>query len=199
MSTLPQQASSVPRLSLKQIGLGLLLLALGAVAALAVVHEIGKEKQTQPVSAASQFAAGLAHGHEAPALSAEEEAYAVALWPIHSDVKLAAIRMTFAGITYKTQDSDAQKLKVEVQPLTDTFRSAARRARQLQPPATLAQAHADYLQALDLYSWASKEMIKVADDGSDGHLVAAHRRSEEASTTLIKLSDTLWPGEYKPN
>ena len=29
-----------------------------------------------------------------PALTAEEEAYAQALWPIHNEVKLGALRMT---------------------------------------------------------------------------------------------------------
>jgi hypothetical protein len=42
-------------------------------------------------------------------------------------------------------------------------------------------------------------MIKIADDGLDQHLVAAHERSEQASHALLQLSDVLWPGEYKPN
>jgi hypothetical protein len=42
-------------------------------------------------------------------------------------------------------------------------------------------------------------MIKVAEDGRQEHLVAAQQKSEQASVTLLKLSDVLWPGEYKPN
>jgi hypothetical protein len=42
-------------------------------------------------------------------------------------------------------------------------------------------------------------MIKVADDGKDEHLILAQQRSEEASLAILKLSDVLWPGEYKPN
>ena len=58
---------------------------------------------------------------------------------------------------------------------------------------------AAYLEALEHYTAASREMIKVADDGRDEHLIAAHKRSEQASHELLKLSDVLWPGEYKPN
>ena len=34
------------------------------------------------------------------ALTVEEETYAAQLWPIHSEVKLAAVNMSFAGIAY---------------------------------------------------------------------------------------------------
>ena len=52
------------------------------------------------------------------ALSADEEAYAAALWPIHRDVKLAALGMTFAGIAYKTDSQDRATLAAKVEPLT---------------------------------------------------------------------------------
>jgi hypothetical protein len=121
------------------------------------------------------------------------------LWPIHSEVKLAAMRMTFAGLNYKIEHKDPAKVKSTVQPLTLTFQAAAQRARRIQPPESLQNAHAAYLDALGLYAEASREMIKVADDGLDHHLVAAHERSEQASHALLQLSDVLWPGEYKPN
>lgn len=168
-----------------------------AVVGLALKRELAPK----PQSAASSFTAGLEFGehHDAPALSAEEEGYAAALWPIHSMVKLAAVRMTFAGIAFKTEDHDVKILKSKVQPLIQTFTTAKNNLRKIQPPSSLAQAHRDYLDALDLYAAASREMIKVADDGRDEHLLTAQVRSERASTVLIKLSDALWPGEYKPN
>jgi hypothetical protein len=173
------------------------LVGLIAVVGVALKREMAPRQQTS----AASFTAGLEFGdhHDAPALSADEERYAAALWPIHSAVKLASVRMTFAGINYKTGDHDAKKLKAKVRPLTQTFISAQERARKIQPPASLAQAHRDYLEALVLYAAASKEMVRVADDGSDEHLLAAQVDSERASTVLIKLSDALWPGEYKPN
>ena len=90
-------------------------------------------------------------------------------------------------------------MKATVQPLTATFQSATQRARQLRPPQSLKDAHASYLEALELYTEASREMVKVAADRSDQHLVTAHERSERASHALLQLSDVLWPGEYKPN
>jgi len=182
---------------------GKLALVAAVVAVLIAVVGVAlkRELTPKPQSAASSFTGGLEFGdhHEAPALSAEEEGYAAALWPIHSAVKLSAVRMTFAGIAFKTEDHDARKLKAKVRPLTQTFTSAKDRLRKIQPPPSLAQAHRDYLEALDLYAAASREMIRVADDGRDEHLLAAQERSERASTVLIKLSDALWPGEYKPN
>ncbi len=175
--------------------------AVGAVLIGIAGVALKRELAPKPISAAPSFTAGLEFGehHDAPALSAQEEGYATALWPIHSAVKLAAVRMTFAGIAYKTDDPDARKLKAKVQPLIQTFTVAKEKLSKIQPPPSLAQAHRDYLDALDLYAAASREMIKVADDGRDAHLLAAQANSERASTVLIKLSDALWPGEYKPN
>ena len=168
-----------------------------AVVAFAVQRELSANK---PPSAAAAFVAGIAmSGYDAPALTAEEEAYAAALWPIHSEVKLAAVRMIFAGLKYKTEDRDAGKLKSKVQPLTQTFLGATRRVNMIQPPASLQDAHDRYREALDLYASATREMVRIAEDGKDEHLVLAQQRSEQASLAILKLSDVLWPGEYKPN
>jgi hypothetical protein len=183
----------------KSLAVAGLVVALGAFAAIALQREM-KGRPDAP-SAAAAFTAGLAMGehHAARALSAEEEAYAAALWPIHSQVKLSAVRMTFAGLNYKIEHNDAGKLKATVQPLIPTFTDAAERARRIQPPPSLEDAHRSYLEAIEHYAAASREMIKLADDGREDHLIAAHKRSERASHELLKLSDVLWPGEYKPN
>ncbi len=174
-----------------------IVVSLTAVIALAVQREISANK---PPSAAAAFTAGIAlSGYDAPPLTAEEEAYAAALWPIHSEVKLAAVRMIFAGLNYKTADRDAGKLKSKVQPLTQTFVDAARRVDKMRPPASLQDAHDSYQQALGLYTSATREMVRIAEDGKDEHLVLAQKRSEQASLAILKLSDVLWPGEYKPN
>lgn len=168
-----------------------------AVVAIAVQRELSANK---PASAAAAFVAGIAmSGYDAPALTAEEEAYAAALWPIHSEVKLAAVRMIFAGLHFKTEDQDARKLKSKVQPLTQTFLDAARRVELIRPPASLQDSHDSYREALRLYTSATREMVKIADDGKEEHLLLAQKRSEQASLAILKLSDVLWPGEYKPN
>jgi len=188
---------------LKQIALAIVVVPLAAFVSYAAIRETNKQPPAPaPIapSAAAAFTAGLGMDRTSlGALSPEEEAYAAALWPIHGEVKLAAMRMTLAGITYKVDHNDPAKVKATVQPLTATFQSALQRTRQLHPPASLKDAHASYLEALALYNDASREMVKVAADRKDEHLVAAHERSERASHKLLQLSDVLWPGEYKPN
>jgi hypothetical protein len=139
------------------------------------------------------------HESHARALSAEEESYAAALWSVHNDVKLSAIRMTFAGLKYKTEHHDVRKLKDTVEPLGLSFRSAAQRARAIQPPPSLADTHKSYVAAVNQYVAATQEMLRVVGDQRDEHLLAAQKKSEKASETLLKVSDVLWPGEYKPN
>ena len=168
-----------------------------AVVAVAIKRELAASKSP---SAAAAFTAGIAlSGYDLPALTAEEEAYAAAMWPIHSEVKLAAVRMIFAGLNFKTEDRDARKLKSKVQPLTQTFLDAAKRVDKIPPPASLQDAHDSYKEALRLYTSATREMVRIAEDGKDEHLILAQQRSERASLALLKLSDVLWPGEYKPN
>lgn len=192
----------MPRLGWKQIALAILVVALSAFVVYAAVRETRKQPPAPApaASAAALFTGGLGMDRSTlGALSPEEEAYATALWPIHSEVKLAAMRMTLAGLHYKIDHQDPAKVKAAVQPLTATFQSASQRARQLRPPQSLQDAHASYLEALDMYAAASREMVKVAVDRSDQHLVAAHQHSQQASHALLRLGDVLWPGEYKPN
>ena len=41
--------------------------------------------------------------------------------------------------------------------------------------------------------------MRAAKGDSDDHLIAAQTLSERAATTLLKVGETLWPGEHKPN
>jgi len=189
--------SPPPRLGLKQVAIGVLLVGLGAIVALAMMRE--SRRVTVPVS--NPVAAGGAFaGHpERAALSAEEENYAAALWPIHQQVKSTAVRMTFAGLSYKLGDSDRVAVKDKVVPLTQVFREARAQAAKLKVPASLVRQHQQYLDALKLYEDASIEMVKVARDGKDEHLIAAQKMSYAASEDSLRVGDALWPGEYKPN
>jgi hypothetical protein len=56
-----------------------------------------------------------------------------------------------------------------------------------------------YSDAVRLYQQSAAEMVRVAGDGRDEHLVAAQPLSMEASEKLLKVGDILWPSEYKPN
>ena len=134
------------------------------------------------------------------ALTAEEETYEAALWPIHREiVEGAAGSMTLAGIVYVTEGRDAGKLAAAVEPLERRFRNAAWQAQAILPPPGLEAVHAQYLAALSLYEQAAAEMLKVARDRSEEHLITAQRMTEEAAQDVVKAGDILWPAEHKPN
>ena len=133
------------------------------------------------------------------ALTAAEERYAAALWPIHGEVKLAAVRMTFAGLTFKTSDPDPGKLVTAVQPLAQEFRAAADRVRGLEVPPSLGAIQKRYLQALESYAAASDGMVRGARAADDGSLIEAQGRGMAASEDLLRVGEVLWPGEHKPN
>lgn len=192
------QASAVRLPGWKTMAVGAAVIVLAGMAGFAMLREVAKPRTVEP-SAAAAFTGGLAAHQAQSALTPEEEAFAASLWPIHSEVKMAAARMIFAGIEYKTGDRNARTLEATVRPLVLSFNEAAARTRALTPPPALADEHASYLKALDLYAQAAQQMTKVAADGRDEHLVEAQQRSELASIELLKLSDPLWPGEYKPN
>jgi hypothetical protein len=176
---------------------GTLLLAgvivmLMAVVAYALQHEFAR----QP---AGNVAAPAASAVPARALSAAEEAYAAALWPIHRQVKLAALGMTFAGIDYKTDSPDRAKLQAKVEPLTKTFKASLASARALDVPSSLREVHERYLGALTAYETASEEMVQTVRDGRDEHLIQAQGMSFRASEDTLRVGNVLWPGEYKPH
>jgi hypothetical protein len=195
MSSLLNSTANPSRFSLRQIAIAAVLVCLGALAAVAMVRETRQSPKT-----AAETAGGAYAGHqERPALTAEEEAYAVALWPIHESVKANAVRMTFTGLSYKMKDIDRAAVQTQVAPLTKVFREARAKAGQLKVPATMADQHSRYVDALRLYENAAVEMAKISQDGSEAHLVKAQKMSFAASESLLQVGDALWPGEFKPN
>ena len=176
---------------------GALLLASVIVVLMAVVvYALQREFTRQPPGDA---AAPTAVAAAATALSAAEEGYATALWPIHREVKLAALGMSFAGIAYKTNGQDPNRLEAEVKPLGERFRAAIAKAQGLEVPKSMREVHARYLEALALYENASEEMVEAARDGRDDRLIEAQGMSFRASENALRVGDVLWPGEYKPH
>jgi hypothetical protein len=169
------------------------------IAALFAMMGVATQRELSRQVAPSQVAAVKPEPELKP-LSAEEEGYAAALWPIHSEVvEVSAVDMSFAGIAYVTEHHDAQRLAAKVMALRDRFRTAADQARSIPVPAAMGQVHDQYLEALALYETASAEMLKVAADGKVEHLIEAQTMSQRAAEDLLKVGDVLWPGEYKPN
>ena len=179
--------------ALKGFGVGALVVALIALMAVAAFRETAKPKPEQVATSTE------ANHVERPAVTAEEEAYARALWPIHAQVKQDAVKMTFAGLAYKMGDVKREAVKQRVAPLTPMFDSAVSALNKLQPPASMRELQGEYLEAIKLYRDASVAMIKVAVDGRDAHLVEAQEKSSRASDLMLKVGETLWPGEFKPN
>jgi hypothetical protein len=138
-------------------------------------------------------------GTPRPALTAEEEAYAQALWPIHNEVKAGALKMTMSGIQYKTNNADAASLRSHVMASMETYRQAERRILELKPPRSLEGVHDDYLAAVRLYLQSGAEMIKLSEDNRDDHLVAAFPLSQEGGKRIRAVGAVLWPSEYVPN
>ncbi len=167
---------------------GLSLLALVAVAAVRESAPTGAPTAPRPVVATPR-----------PALSAAEEAYAQALWPIHNEVKAGALKMTMSGIQYKTQRLDVGGVRAQALTSLAVYRAAEAQIRALQPPASLLSAHEGYLRAVLLYQQSASEMARLADDHQDRHLLDAFPMSQEAGRTLRSVGALLWPGEYVPS
>ncbi len=179
--------------ALKGFGFGALVLGLIALMAVAAFRE---SAQTKPQEVAANTEVDSA---ERPAVTAEEEAYARALWPIHAQVKQNAVKMTFAGLAYKLGDIKRMGVKERVAPLTPMFEAALTQANKLKPPVSMQGLHQEYVDAIHLYRDSSVTMIKVAADGRDVHLIQAQEMSAKAADLTLKVGEMLWPGEYKPN
>jgi hypothetical protein len=178
--------------AIKGFGVGALVVGLIALMAMAALRETASTKP--------QLAIPSIEAHQArAAITADEESYARTLWPIHTQVKQDAVKMTFAGLAYKMGDISRQAVKERVAPLTAIFGSAVAALDKIQPPASMRALHGEYMEAIQLYRDASLEMIKVASDGRDVHLVEAQKKSARASDLTLKVGDILWPGEFKPN
>jgi hypothetical protein len=182
------------RLNAKTLGLWALLAMLAAFAAFAALREARKATpELQTPTAAHAFT------ERRPSQSAADERFSQALWNIHADVRTAAVRMTFAGLSYKMGDGDRASVSTKVVPLTEVFRQAESQLLALDGPASMQDTRSRYVGALQLYRQASLEMIKVAQDGNDAHLLKAQEMSERASGILLEVGEQLWPGEIKPN
>jgi hypothetical protein len=182
---------SIRALRVRILLLSTVVLALTAVVGYAVQREFTRQEASQPAAVTAPVAQR--------ALTGEEEDYAAALWPIHSEVKLAALEMTFAGIAYKMGNQDAKGLEARVRPLADSFETAMKRARALQVPASMRAVQERYVGALVLYEKAVAEMISATEDGKNEHLVAGQQMSVRATEDILRVGDVLWPGEYKPH
>ena len=169
------------------------LLSLLGVLTLAAVREV----VTSPANSRT------AHPTLAPArppLTPAEEAYALALWPIHNEVKASALKMTLGGLAYKLGELDRAGLKSKVDASSETlwrrdgFELGGKRASVLAYDVSPSGC-TDELTALHEETGGSDHFIDVARLEAG----VGQRLSMEASEKLLKVGDVLWPSEYRPN
>ncbi len=174
-----------------------LAICFAAIALLAMVTFAVQREVRGKTSAAPAVAKAAAH--QARALTPAEDAYADALWPIHSEAKLNAVKMSFAGLSFKTEERNLAKLDAKLQPLIEGFKAAALKMSGLEVPPSLRKTHDQYFEALTLYESAAIEMAKITQEGDEAHLLKAQTMSLRASENLLRVGEVLWPAEHKPH
>jgi hypothetical protein len=135
-----------------------------------------------------------------PPLTEQEEAFAEALWPLHQEmVEPSAGRLASAGMTFAADDHDANRLAAKLTPIRQVFHDTQAKVAAISVPASMQPLRDRYVGLLVLYEQSATEMLEVARDGDEGHLINAQAKSQHAAEELIRIGDILWPGEHKPN
>ena len=172
------------------------VVALAAITGAALLHEVRSRSVVQP---AAQAISTRAEKPQPPALTADEERYATALWAVHREATRLAVAMSFAGIVYQTEDRDARALARKIEPMAKFFHDAEMQVRTMSTPPSLSTAHGQYVDAMALYANAAAEMLKFTEDGDQQRLDNAHRMDVSASEDVLRVGEVLWPGQYKPH
>jgi hypothetical protein len=178
-------------------------LLLGAVLALMVVVVVSLVRETAS-GARAGFAVRTQTSEplvpELRPLTAEEETFAEALWPLHQEtVEPAAGRLTVAGLAFSLDDHDASRFGAQLTPLRQIFHDTREKVAAIPVPSSLQWARDRYVELLNLYEQSATEMLAVTRDGDEGHLIDAQHKSQRAAEELEKVGDSLWPSEHKPN
>ena len=170
--------------------------ALAATAGAAWLHEVRPKSVVQP---AAQTVSTRAEKPQPPALTADEERFATALWAVHREATRSAVALSFAGIAYQTEDRDARALARKIEPLAKFFHDAEMQVRTMSVPPSLSRTQGQYVNAMAFYANAAGEMLKFTEDGDSQHLGNAHRMDVSASQDMLRVGEVLWPGQYRPH
>jgi hypothetical protein len=171
------------------------VLALAATTGMAWLHEARTPSAGQPAQAVNVRAAIP----ELPALTAEEERFAATLWAVHREATRSAVALSFAGISYQTDDHDAHALARKIEPLAKFFHDAETQVRAMSAPPSLSKTLGRYVGAMALYANAADEMLKFTEDADTKRLEEAHRLDVKASQDVLRVGEVLWPAQYKPH
>jgi len=134
-----------------------------------------------------------------PALTADEERYIRALWPIHGDVERSTMRLSLGQIFYTTQDLAAPELKARAEHALGVYKNAQTRIQALQPPDSLRAQHDEYLAAVRLFEESTQEVMKMFSDGREDHLLAAHPKGQAGADKIREIGGKFWPNEFAPH
>src|SRR5260370_41848006 len=100
----------------------ILSLSFVTVALLAIIGYAGHREVAQQAAATVSSSVAV---QQPPPLSPEEEAFATALWPMHSEVvEPTAVRLTVPGKIYATDDHYARKRTATLRPRHEKLRAA---------------------------------------------------------------------------
>ena len=177
-----------------------LLIVLAALAIAALVFIKPGDLRAWFAGGATVTAAGASPTKAArPALTADEERYIRALWPIHGDVERSTMRMSLGQIFYTTKDLGASELKARVEQALSVYKNAQTRIQGLQPPASLRAQHDDYLVAVRLFEESANEVMKMFSDGREDHLVAAYPKGQAGTDKIREIGGKFWPNEFAPH
>ncbi len=168
--------------------------ALAATAGAAWLHETRPRLAMQPVVQTTRT-----EKPQPPALTADEERFATALWAVHREATRSAVALSFAGIAYQTEDRDARALARKIEPLAKFFHDAEMQVRTMSVPPSLSGTQGQYVDAMALYANAAGEMLKFTEDGDGQQLGVAHGMDVRASEDMLRVGEVLWPGQYKPH
>lgn len=172
------------------------VVALAAITGAAWLHEVRTPSVAQPAAQPVNVRAAIP---ELPALTAEEERFATTLWAVHRDATKSAVALSFAGISYQTDDHDAHALARKIEPLAKFFHDAEAQVRAMSAPPSLSRTFGRYVGAMALYANAADEMLKFTEDADTRRLDEAHRLDVKASQDMLRVGEVLWPGQYKPH
>ncbi len=183
------------RITPRMLVLGALFLGLVGIVTLALSREITSISRTGRTQSSTPPPAHPTR----PALTAAEEAYVRALWPIHGDVERSVMRVSLGQILYKTGDLSRSELRARMEQSLTTYREAETRILALEPPGSLRSDHEQYLAAVRLFQQSAVEAIKMFKDGREEHLLVAYPKSQEGSDKIMKVGGKFWPNEFPPN
>jgi hypothetical protein len=107
--------------------------------------------------------------------------------------------LSLGKISYKTGELGKADLRAKVDAALATYRRADERIQALQPPPSLAAANDEYLAAVRLFQQSAIEVLKMFDDGTDEHLLAAYPLTQEGTDKIREVGVKFWPDEFPPH